>query len=87
MTFVKHAVVVAIGVTVPLWCAAPVAAEPGNEPCELAVTFLCKFMPIAPTLDHDIDLTRGPATINGVSVPQLPASNPSAAPSAPPPSP
>ncbi len=37
--------------------AAPVHADPADNPCELAVTFLCQFMPIAPDLEHDIDLT------------------------------
>ncbi|GAA2538520.1 fibronectin-binding protein [Mycolicibacterium diernhoferi] len=37
--------------------ATPVNASPVDNPCELAVTFLCQFMPIAPDLEHDIDLT------------------------------
>ena len=37
--------------------AAPVHADPADNPCELAITFLCQFMPIAPDLEHDIDLT------------------------------
>ncbi|TAM65219.1 fibronectin-binding protein [Mycobacterium sp.] len=83
MKIVKKAVMAAIGAAVAaLCCTAPAGADPANDPCELAVTFLCKFMPVAPNLDHDIDLTQGPATINGVSVPQLPASNPSGAPAA-----
>jgi hypothetical protein len=62
------------------------AADPGGDPCQLAVTFLCKFMPIAPDLDHDIDLTQGAATVNGRSMPQLPAAGPAADESTPPPS-
>jgi hypothetical protein len=38
--------------------AAPAAAEPGENPCELALSFVCHFVPIAPDLDHDIDLTQ-----------------------------
>jgi len=41
-----------------LLLAAPASAEPGDSPCELAVTFLCKFVPVAPDLDHDLDLTQ-----------------------------
>jgi hypothetical protein len=35
---------------------APAAAEPGENPCELALSFVCRFVPIAPDLDHDVDL-------------------------------
>ena len=38
--------------------ATPANAEPGDNPCELAVTFLCRFVPVAPDLDHDIDMTQ-----------------------------
>jgi hypothetical protein len=55
--------------------AGPAGADPATDPCELAVTFLCRFMPIAPALDHDIDLTQGPATINGTEVPQVPGTS------------
>ena len=37
---------------------APAAAEPGENPCELALSFVCHFAPIAPDLDHDVDLTQ-----------------------------
>lgn len=37
--------------------ATPVNATPAEDPCQLAVTFLCQFMPIAPHLEHDIDYT------------------------------
>ena len=56
--------------------ACPAGADPGTDPCELAVTFLCRFMPIAPTLDHDIDLTQGSGSINGTALPQVPAVDP-----------
>jgi hypothetical protein len=36
---------------------APVSAEPINEPCPLALGFLCQFLPIAPDLEEDVDLT------------------------------
>lgn len=67
-----------------LVCAGPAGADPGSDPCELAVTFLCRFMPIAPNLDHDVDLTQSSATINGTAVPQIPASDPHAGVTAPP---
>lgn len=35
--------------------AAPVAAEP--PPCEFGLSFLCSMLPIAPELDHDVELT------------------------------
>jgi hypothetical protein len=53
---VTIAVVSTVGVAVFL--AVPASAEPGDNPCELAVTFLCKFVPIAPHLEGDIDLTQ-----------------------------
>ena len=53
---VTIAVVSAFGAAVFL--AVPASAEPGDNPCELAVTFLCKFVPIAPHLEGDIDLTQ-----------------------------
>ena len=55
-------VVVGIATSLAIWSAAVFAAMPANadapdDPCSLAVTFLCRFMPIAPDLDGDIDLT------------------------------
>jgi hypothetical protein len=41
-----------------VFLAGPAGAEPGDNPCELAVTFLCKFVPIAPDLEGDVDLTQ-----------------------------
>lgn len=38
--------------------ATPAAAGPGDNPCELAINFLCRFVPVAPDLDHDVDLTQ-----------------------------
>jgi hypothetical protein len=37
--------------------AAPASADPATNPCELKVTFLCRFMPIAPDLEGEVDLT------------------------------
>jgi hypothetical protein len=36
----------------------PASAEPGDNPCELVISFACRFVPVAPDLDHDIDLTQ-----------------------------
>jgi hypothetical protein len=41
-----------------LMVATPASAEPGDNPCGLAINFLCQFAPVAPDLDHDIDLTQ-----------------------------
>lgn len=74
MSTVKRAIVIAIGTTVvALGLAAPSQAEPGDDPCPLAMAFLCRMLPVAPDLDHDIDLTQNPATINGDTLPQMPS--------------
>ena len=38
--------------------ASPVHAEPVDEPCALAVSLFCRFVPIAPSLDGDVDYTQ-----------------------------
>jgi hypothetical protein len=63
--------VAAVGATLSL--GAPAAADPVDDPCQLAVSFLCRFMPMAPGLDHDIDLTQNSGTLNGQSLQQMPA--------------
>jgi hypothetical protein len=46
--------VVAAGSLMP-----PVAtADPDDDPCGLAVNLFCRFLPIAPELDGDVDLTK-----------------------------
>ena len=42
------------------WVAtAPVApADSDDDRCGLAVTLFCRFLPIAPELDGDVDLTK-----------------------------
>jgi hypothetical protein len=75
MVTLKKAVIVTVGViAVVLGLAAPASADPGDDPCQLAVTFLCRFVPIAPDLDHDIDLTQDPGAINGQQLPEMPPS-------------
>lgn len=73
------AVVSAIGAAVFL--AVPASAEPGDNPCELAVTFLCKFVPIAPNLEGDVDLTQQlpPVDPNAPPPESLPPADPCAA--------
>ena len=60
-------------VAAALSMAAPAAADPVDDPCQLAVSFLCRFMPMAPGLDHDIDLTQNSGTLNGQRLQQMPA--------------
>jgi len=36
------------------------------------MAFSCHFLPVAPGLDHDIDLTQDSATVNGEALPQMP---------------
>ena len=64
-----------------LLLSAPATAEPGDNPCELAVDFLCRFVPIAPDLDHDVDLTQQqpPADPNAPPPESLPVVDPCAA--------
>jgi hypothetical protein len=64
-----------------LLLSAPATAEPGDNPCELAINFLCRFVPIAPDLDHDVDLTQQqpPADPNAPPPESLPVVDPCAA--------
>lgn len=58
-TVLKPTVIAAAGaLTAGLLLAAPASAEPGDNPCELAVNFLCRIVPIAPGLEGDVDLTQ-----------------------------
>jgi hypothetical protein len=39
--------------------AAPASADPGDDdPCEFTINYFCKFIPIAPDLEGDVDLTQ-----------------------------
>lgn len=71
-TMRKAAVLAVCASGLALGVAAPASANPG-DPCPLAVSFLCNFVPIAPDLDHDIDLTQNSGTIAGESLPQMPS--------------
>ena len=50
--------IVTSAVAAAAFFATPANADPGDNPCELAINFLCRFMPVAPDLDHDVDLTQ-----------------------------
>ena len=62
------AAVSAIGAAVLL--AAPAGADPGDNPCEFSVSFICRFVPIAPDLEGDIDLTQQQPPVDPVAPPQ-----------------
>jgi hypothetical protein len=50
-----------IGVVVAGSLMPPVAtADPDDDPSGLAVNLFCRFLPIAPELDGDVDLTKQP---------------------------
>jgi hypothetical protein len=76
----KTLIAAAAALTTGLLLAAPATAEPGDNPCELAVNFLCQFVPIAPDLDHDVDLTQQqPIDPNAPPPESLPVVDPCAA--------
>jgi hypothetical protein len=76
----KRLTIAAVGAgCATVFLAVPAGAEPGDNPCELAVTFLCKFVPIAPQLEGDIDLTQQqPADPNAPPPESLPPADPCA---------
>jgi hypothetical protein len=74
VTMKMRAAIVVMGVIAALFGAtAPAGADPTDDPCQLAVTFLCRFLPMAPDLDHNVDLTKEPGFINGQTLPSMPA--------------
>ena len=76
----RTVIAAAAALTAGLLLAAPATAEPGDNPCELAVNFLCRFAPIAPDLDHDVDLTQlQPVDPNAPPPESLPVVDPCAA--------
>ena len=63
MSVLKKAAIVALGtVTTGLYIAIPAGADP--DPCGTLPIFICRMVPMAPDLDHDVDLTQDP---NGLS--------------------
>ena len=75
----KTLIVAAAALTAGLLLATTASAEPGDNPCELAVTFLCRFVPIAPDLQGDVDLTQQPVDTNAPPPESLPVVDPCAA--------
>lgn len=71
------AVVVAVLVGVLIVAAngfAPVAsADPADEPCQGVVSLICHFVPMAPDLDGDVDLTKQQPDGNSAVVAPEPA--------------
>jgi hypothetical protein len=45
--------------TAAITLAAPVSASPDN-PCGATLIAICAFVPVLPSLDHDVDLTTDP---------------------------
>jgi len=78
----KRTVIAAAGALVGcVLLAAPATAEPGDNPCELAINSLCRFVPIAPDLEGDVDLTQQqpPLDPNAPPPESLPVVDPCAA--------
>ncbi len=75
-TVIAAAAALAAGVFV----AAPAGAGPGDNPCEFAINYFCKFLPIAPDLEGDVDLTQQqPVDPNAPPPESLPVVDPCAA--------
>jgi hypothetical protein len=76
-TVIGAAVALAAGVIL----AAPAAAEPGDNPCGIAISYICRFVPIAPDLEGDVDLTQQqpPVDPNAPPPESLPVVDPCAA--------
>src|SRR5262245_7400207 len=64
-TMIRAAAALAAGVRL----ASTASAGPGDDPCEFAVNYFCRFIPIAPDLENDVALTQ-----------QLPPADPNAPP-------
>ena len=61
--------------------ATPANAEPRDNPCEFAINYFCRFIPIAPDLEGDVDLTQQqpPVDPNAPPPESLPVVDPCAA--------
>jgi hypothetical protein len=76
----KKAFGVAVAMAAAALFAAPAHADPGDNPCEFAINYFCKFLPIAPDLEGDVDLTQQqPVDPNAPPPDSLPAADPCAA--------
>jgi len=55
----KKALIIATSAMAAAACfAAPASADAGDNPCEFAINYFCKFIPIAPDHEGDVDLTQ-----------------------------
>lgn len=45
-------------ISTPAAITASAAADPITDPCQLAFSLFCRMVPIAPELEHSIDLTQ-----------------------------
>ena len=61
---ITTAVITVVGVVFLPTAAVPARADPGAGSCPLAIAFVCGLVPIAPDLDHDVDLTKLPPGVN-----------------------
>lgn len=76
----RTAIAAAIALITGMLLATPGSADPGQNPCEFAINYFCKFLPIAPDLEGDIDLTRQqPVDPNAPPPESLPVADPCAA--------
>jgi hypothetical protein len=65
MSALKKAAIIALGtMTTGLYLAAPAGADPNGDPCRSLFIPICRFLPIMPDLDQDIDLTELPGGTN-----------------------
>jgi hypothetical protein len=61
---VLSAIAVWCGFMGPCWLAAgTAAADPGGPSCPPSMVLMCRFMPIAPDLDDDVDLTSPQSSV------------------------
>jgi hypothetical protein len=59
MSILKKAAIIAFSTaTTGLCLAAPAGAD--VDPCHAIIIPICRFFPMAPDLDHDVDLTQDP---------------------------
>ena len=54
----KATVAVVSALAAAVLLAVPASAQPGDNPCDLTANFFCRFVPIAPHLEGDVDLTQ-----------------------------
>jgi hypothetical protein len=76
----RTVIVAAAALAAATFLATPAGADPGDNPCEFAIKYFCKFIPMAPDLEGDIDLTQQlPVDPNAPPPESLPAVDPCAA--------